>query len=78
MYGGEIGGGREYRAPPPIFSPPLTPFNPRHHTTYVTGKQTAADSEANKLIAAAKANTAKANAAKANAAKANAAKANAA
>ena len=54
--GGEIGGGREYGSPPPFFSPPPTPYNPRQHTTYVTGKQTAADSERNKLIAAAKAN----------------------
>ena len=42
MYGGKIGGGREYGAPLPFFSPPPTPYNPRQHTTYVTEKPTAA------------------------------------
>ena len=38
----------EYGAPPPFFTPPPNPYNPRYHSTYVPGKQPAVNSEATK------------------------------
>ena len=40
-----FGGGREYGAPPPFFTTPPNPYNPRYHSTYVPGKQPAVNSE---------------------------------
>ena len=48
MFGGEIGG-CEYGAPPPFFTPPPNPYNPRYHSTYDSSKQPAVNSERNWL-----------------------------
>ena len=38
-----------FGAPPPIFTPPPHPYNPKHHA-YATGKQPASSSEAKKSV----------------------------
>ena len=39
---------RAFGAPPPIFTPPPAPYNPKHHA-YATGKQLTSSSEMAKL-----------------------------